>query len=222
MRLFCPACEREIPAENINIDEAIAKCECGEVFGIEGVAEDVGEIAPEKPAGTKIEVDESPSNELHIWIGGGFKPSVIGLIIFAALWNGFLIIFSFMMFFGGGWDADEGVFPIIFLIPFYLVGIGFIIGILWILFGKSSIHVNSIGIVVVKELFGLRKRKIVPLEIVGEINVDNTGTTVNNVPQRAVMIHFGKKTARFGTGLSEQERQWLAYEIKQFVRKLQR
>ena len=218
MRLKCPRCGSEILSENISIDTALAKCHCGEVFSISGTVKgagaEVGEIAPAKPVDTKVVIEESPSNDVHIWIPGGFRPSVIGLIVFALIWNGFIGFFSYMMI-----RENEGP-PFLFLVPFYLVGIGLIVVILWMIFGKSSIHVNSLGLAIVKELFGIRRRSVIPLEVVGEISVIDTGTRVNNVPVRAIAIKYGEKTAKVGRRLSEAERQWLAYEIRQYVAKL--
>jgi len=211
----CPRCGGEVPAENINIDTALAKCQCGEVFSIAGIvetpADSVGEIAPPKPADTKIVIEEAPSNEVHIWIPGRMGKSVGGLIFFAVIWNGFIVFFTFMMV------REKELTPFLFLIPFYLVGIGLIVSILWMIFGKSSIHINSLGVAIVKELFGIRRRTVIPLEVVGQIGVIDTGTRVNNVPVRAVAINYGKKTAKVGHNLTETERQWLAYELRQLI-----
>ena len=219
MRISCPECDSAIPSENINIKTGLAKCACGEVFRIKvGAADtDAGEIAPQKPAGTRIEIEETPSNEMHVWIPARFKAQVIPLVIFSLFWNG-MVIFFLVMAFGGGVKGDGP--PLLFMLPFVLVGVLMIFFTCWMIFGKSSVHINSLGVAVVKELFGLRKRTVMPLDVVGDIRVEDTSTRVNNVPQRAVTIHYGAKYARFGTGMSEVERQWIAYEMKKFLEKL--
>ena len=167
--------------------------------------------------GTKIGIEEDPANEFHIWIPGGFNPAVIGLIVFAVFWNGFLVFWT--------WGASRAsiVFAL-FSIPFWLVGFAMIFWIVWELFGKVSIHINSLGIAVVKELFGFSKRTVMPLDTVGDIKVKEQDKSMRqqNASQRGIAIDYGVKTAFVGGGLSEAELQWLAYEMRRFMKKLRR
>ena len=215
MKIQCPGCDSAIPSENINIETGLAKCACGEVFRIGDFASSAREIAPEKPVDTKVVLEETPANELNVWLPGGSRIALVGLVPFALFWNGFLVFWT--------WGASRGsVLFALFSIPFWLIGLGMIFAILYTLFGRSSIHINSLGIAVVKELFGIRKRTVMPIEIIGEISVKEQGQGMRsrNTSQKVIAINYGTKKAEVGGGLSEVELEWIAWRMRKFLEKL--
>lgn len=131
MKLVCASCQRPIPAEDINLDMAIAKCRgCDSVFSF------LDTLAPASSSGTVAEpslpvpvpkrfrVDEV-GKELTIsyrW----FSPVSFFLIFFCIFWDGFLIVWyaiALGAIFGGKGEPMTwvmAVFPLIHV----AVGIG--------------------------------------------------------------------------------------------------
>lgn len=95
MKLNCPECGAEIPADNINLDRMVAKCrECNAVFGfgdLFGTASDApaqARLAVPRPANLQIEQDGANLIFTRKW----FSPTYIFLAIFALFWNGFMAV----------------------------------------------------------------------------------------------------------------------------------
>jgi hypothetical protein len=98
MQLFCQSCGRQIPAEDINIDRAIAKCGgCHAVFGfadriagkvlLPGYAGQREREPVPMPKGLSVD-DWGP--ELTI-IRRWFTWAAIFMVIFCVVWDGFLV-----------------------------------------------------------------------------------------------------------------------------------
>ena len=122
MKLFCKSCRNPIPAEDINIKLAIAKCgECDAVFSF---AEELGAqqresaIAerPVVPAPPRFTV-ESLGSELEI-TKSWFSPAVFFLAFFCVIWDGFLVFW-----YGIAFSHDDSPL-IMFLFPGLHVAVG--------------------------------------------------------------------------------------------------
>lgn len=108
MHLDCKECGARIPAEDMNLENLVARCRrCDAVFsfaaevgaGAEGLAAPVGVDGPRRPVPLSlgdvplprgITVDDEPGQFTIVrrW----FAPKIIGLLFFCALWDGFLIV----------------------------------------------------------------------------------------------------------------------------------
>ncbi|MBU2572551.1 MAG: hypothetical protein KKH28_00525 [Elusimicrobia bacterium] len=104
MKLNCPHCSRTIPAENINIQTAIAKCgSCSAVFGF---ADKVPGTAPfgsskrtvELPKGYSVDHDGTGLVITRRW----WSWKYLALLGFCVFWNGFLVVWYFIAFTKGG------------------------------------------------------------------------------------------------------------------------
>jgi hypothetical protein len=95
VRLSCPRCGREIPAPDIDIHAAMAKCgHCGEVFGFAGLvpeSRDVsgGAVKPPvgMPKGVAVERDAVSMTIVRSW----FHPALVFLVFFCVAWDSFLV-----------------------------------------------------------------------------------------------------------------------------------
>lgn len=135
MKIYCRQCGAAIPAENVNLDKLIAKCDsCDAVFSFADMYEDVHpkkakaavEAYADVPMPEAINVYEDDAGRMIIerkW----FNCGTVAILGFGLLWNG-LIFGLFVPAFGnmsiGGPDMGFfGVFPMLFLLPFIGAGI---------------------------------------------------------------------------------------------------
>jgi predicted Zn finger-like uncharacterized protein len=95
VKLNCPECGAEIPADNINLDRMVAKCrECntvfgfGDQFGASAGAQSLVRLAVPRPASLQVEQDGAELRLTRRW----FSPTYIFLGIFAIFWNGFMAV----------------------------------------------------------------------------------------------------------------------------------
>ncbi len=96
MQIHCRYCAAEIPPENINLDNLVAKCSsCNAVFSIAGELRMAEGEKPKKsqrqsvPMPKYVQVEETPG-ELKItrkW----FSLLQVPLVFFAVVWNGFML-----------------------------------------------------------------------------------------------------------------------------------
>lgn len=147
MQIYCRQCGAPIKAENINLNNLMAKCdECDAVFSFADMYE--GTSVKEKrtkdvldipmPAG--ISIDNSGSRLLiqRTW----FHWSVLFLLVFAVIWNG-MIWGVFVPNFGGFSRSPDW-----FLLPFIGVGLGLIVYIVFSFVNSTVIEVDVQAIVV--------------------------------------------------------------------------
>lgn len=131
MKLSCPACGAAVPASDVNIQQAIAKCSrCDSVFRIDQ------QLPPAKPSQDRQETPmpknfrvEDFGTELVIsW--SWFSPTILFLLFFCVFWDGFLIIwysavfgFSFLGL-GGPKGPVGGALLLMALFPLLHVAVG--------------------------------------------------------------------------------------------------
>ncbi len=95
VKLTCPECGAQTPADNINLDRMVAKCqECDAVFGFGDQfgsainAQDVDRLPVPRPANLQIEQTGAELRLSRRW----FSPAIIFLALFAVFWNGFMAV----------------------------------------------------------------------------------------------------------------------------------
>lgn len=126
MKLHCKTCGEAIPAHDINIELAIAKCaRCHSVFRFAEellpVANRPAEPARELAMPRGIMVDEWGS-ELNI-VRRWFHPTLYFLVFFCLFWNGFLVVWYSLALFAI--PDDEGRWlALLFPLLHVAVGVG--------------------------------------------------------------------------------------------------
>ncbi len=93
MKLRCPDCGAEVPADNINLDRMVAKCQvCNAVFAfgdqLGSGARSSARLPAPRPANVQIEQDGTELRLTRRWFG----PVFIFLALFAVFWNGFMAV----------------------------------------------------------------------------------------------------------------------------------
>lgn len=122
-QLACKACGKLIPAEDVNIEKAIAKCQaCDAVFGFMDSVAQAGPDLPKPlvPTPKSIRVD-SWGPELTLtrrWYSHGLW----ALLLFCIFWDGFLVVWYTIgvreLLGGKGELGGPGIWPIVFMLAF--------------------------------------------------------------------------------------------------------
>jgi hypothetical protein len=184
------------------------------------------------PKGSKIEIfDTRTSLEISV-PPSGFQASDIFLAGFSIFWLGFVAFWTTMVLWGGVW------FMALFSIPFWLVGVGMVSGIIGRLFGRQLIEIDRYTLRLTKS--GVLSKKIYDFDIedidsIGNQKVNmanllksgkfNTNSTTNssnnsfNQKQMLPTIRIGIKDVTIFESLSEPEQVWGISILKQAIQK---
>ncbi|MEL6552293.1 MAG: serine/threonine-protein kinase [Cyanobacteria bacterium J06621_11] len=176
-----------------------------------------------KPAGSKVILHKT-SNHLEIVVPPkGFTPSLIPTIIFASIWNVFLLGWYSMAFRMGLF----GLFPGLFAIGHLYAGIGMIISVLQALFGTTTLFINDQTITVEHQLLGFTRQKPKPADRKDIIRVEQSQATHTTKKGRhtsetvSPQLSIWAGTKQFNIGgnnvLSTIELEWLAGEVSAWL-----
>ena len=105
----------------------------------------------------------------------GFTPEIILIGLFALFWNGFMLVWTGLAVFAVV-PNDMGITMLLFSIPFWLVGLCLIGSILFILFGKTKLRIDSQKIALTYQCLGIRSQKPKAADR-GDINAIECSTT---------------------------------------------
>jgi len=171
---------------------------------------------PPLPAKSKIEIVQSSPGRLVLHIPPGGKHAA-GIGCFTIMWNGIMGVVS-ATFLVGAAQAKVAWVVIPFLSLFWLIGLG--LAYWWIRsrFMRLFILLDANQIALQRTLFG---RKWINET---HLNGDSSASLVesysqNNVPVYRVEVSGSNRTAKFGTALSREEKNWLCDQINHFLRK---
>jgi len=227
MKLKCPSCGREFPPEDINIKSDIAYCrKCSQGFAISelvGAEGDAGEGVPERaemPGGTKVRFTRDRWNLAAILPRGAPRGFGCFMLFFTIFWNTITWTFVLGALFG---DAPDGFqwAVLLFMVPFVLIGIVTLILALYGLFGRCSFAMNASEILIVYKVFLFRFRRRYRTPDLERVALAQ-GYKQNDSPVMGVGLFMKGRASPvvFGTGLSDEEKRWLAWEVHDFKRGL--
>ncbi len=152
MQLFCKKCGKQVLAEDMNLEMALAKCRsCSSVFSIlDALKEETGPGAvPLKserlpvpmPAGYKIDEFGRELTITYRW----FSPAAFALLFFCIFWDGFLV-FWYVMGVNGlingqmGWMA---LLMLLFPILHVAVGVGVTYAVVCMFLNRTEIRITA-------------------------------------------------------------------------------
>ena len=180
-------------------------------------------LVPSKPADSRV-VLRKETDHLEIYIPPkGFSLDLLPTIVFATIWNGFLVNWysgAINNWSSGGW------FMAFFAIGHLGVGIWLIIGILFTLFGKNRLSLDTEKISLRYQLFGLSYHRPRPAARRTIIKLERTRTSYEKVSKGGtktikpqINIWAGTKKFSIGGGglLSRIELDWLAHELSEWL-----
>lgn len=175
-----------------------------------------------RPEGSRIEIADSTSDRLLFYIPGTPNPRARSLGFFALLWNSIISVISFMMLrqamFGGvrGRNADPGWGVVPFLGIFWIAGVVLLYGWLRLRFGKTIVLLEEHRIVIQQVLF--RYKKIREWTLTDKSSASLISSYEENKrPVYAVAVSTTTTDAKFGSALSDQEKDWLVDMLNTFL-----
>jgi hypothetical protein len=167
------------------------------------------------PPSSRVQIVESGENRQVIFIPeGGTRSKSIGL--FALMWNSIVgIVSTVILIFGGGKDM-----PLHFVIPFlslfWIIGLGLLYWWLKTRFTRTTLLLEPERIVIQRIFLGRKSITETSLK------PDSHATFLvayeeNGVPVYTIAIEGIDRTAKFGTRLSREEKEWFVEIINSFL-----
>ena len=252
MALTCPNCHFMITEANVNVASDIAKCTaCGEVFqpsqvmggpGAGRAPAQSGEQPPipdGPPHGTRVVLEDYGDSLSVRFPPTGFSVGILFLMFFAIAWWSFLIVFVVMGVVGSAvMGGLPGLFMLLFLTPFFAVGIGMLFGILWPFFGRTTVRLDRRECTCKSSLFGIGRTHRAPVESTylrwDQIDFNmhaqlkavlaSHGRVVRHsgTPISPIKLTLGTWEMFLGGSLSRIEQEWVFHEMNEALDGLHR
>lgn len=173
MKIFCPACEKTIAAENVDLKSGWGKCSaCNDVFTLSGVLK--GYVQPnesdfeggpvERPFDAWARL-ESTDDYLAIFLPPhGMRFANWSLLGFATFWLCFIAFWTAgalgVLGNKGAQPKQENILFACFSIPFWIVGLGMLGGVLWQARGTRSVYIDANQLFVERSCSIWRRRRL--------------------------------------------------------------
>ena len=132
-----------------------------------------------------------------------------------------MVVFTSIWVFAAGEEGgDRGFFdrygPLFFCGLFWLVGFGMMAAALRLAFEKVFVLIEPDRITLRTERFRKERTRVFPRTAATDAHLD-VAYSQNDVPVHRIAFTADAAKARFGTGLSEEEKRWLLGEIRRFM-----
>lgn len=161
-----------------------------------------------KPLGSRIDLKKTETM-FHLEIpSAGFSSEGMSLLIFAIMWNGFLIFWTAMA-------LRAGIFAL-FSIPFWIVGVGVAYAGLSTVFGKVCIIISEYTFSIDWDILGVKRHIQGKTQDLRQVELKSS-YEVNNQPVMELRLNQGIFAHKFGAGLSRPEKEWLLQELNDFL-----
>ncbi|MFB2968393.1 serine/threonine protein kinase [Aerosakkonema sp. BLCC-F183] len=166
-----------------------------------------------KPAGSRI-VLQNTGQRLVVEIPpSGWQFQNISWLGFALIWSGFLFFWT-----AGAIAVGAYLFFPLLSIPFWIVGLGMLGGVLFSVAGRTRLEIDRQNFRLQRKLFGFRHEVKGQTEDIDRVDLCSN-FEVNNKPVMACTIVEGVRTHRFGSWLAQSEKEWLREELTNFLGK---
>ena len=172
----------------------------------------------EKPAGSRVQLQKSEEKIKISLPPEGFTPDLIGIGFFSIFWNTFLLVPT-----GGVVVRRIDVWFLLFLLPFWFVGLGVSTFIIYRLIGEEIITIDRQEMVAIRRIFGwtIGKKKMEREHINRLVKADSYYDEDGDYVPMALTICAGTKeytiSSKTKKYLSEPEIEWLAAELSQWL-----
>lgn len=209
----CPQCAKELPLDDVNVAQDVAVCRaCGYRGAFLG--------ATAIPPMTDEEMARPPKRvSLHREFGDALtivcrprRAALLFLIPFTAIWSGVSMVGIYgTQIIRGQFDWQLSLFGL----PFLFVTIGFLVAILYTLFGATRITLSKGRIRMFMGVFGLGRTREMECGPGTTVAIEKSGYRVNNVPQPEVVLTSGENKLKFGAmGLSNEAQNYVAAVLR--------
>ena len=227
--LVCPECQAALDADRLAQNQNAECSFCGadlpdidfDIDPADGAA--AGDVANSPaaeglPVESKVQIVESSNTQKVIFVPAGGK-RVRGLAVMAVVWNAIVGVISGVMLLVGGAEEIKGL-PLLFMIPFlglfWVVGLGLVFYWIRLRFTRLYLLLERDRLVIQRILFGRKAIKETDLAPNSRARLVEAYQQ-NDESIYAVAIEGVNRTAKFGTALSREEKDWFVRTINEFI-----
>jgi hypothetical protein len=137
---------------------------------------------------------------------------------FAVFWNLITWTFAIVFAFAAPERTTSSRLPYLLILPtFIIVGLGLIYAALRHRYGATQLELTPERIRLQRTLFGKQKNRDLPMSDVTGVS-KTCAYSVNYQPVYCIEIKSRRRWLRFGTTLTDDEKNWLCFEICEFIR----
>ncbi len=181
----------------------------------------IKDVVPQQPKrhSSKVLVEKVDGDQSLITLKpAGFSAGTLGIIFFALFWNGFLVVWTTMA-------LMASVLFAMFSIPFWLVGLAMLAGIVTNLFGYQEILIRRKSMVIRKFTIGFKIEHTIDYNSLNSIELEKftkynnrtknsfklaaSGANDNGLNSKTVVISHSNKELFIGEHLKESDKEWL-------------
>ncbi len=234
----CPQCHAEIHADLIETTGR-AECPfCGADLSSLGLPEAMEQsitpgtefVPSTEPAGERrelpavpsksgIRIVESSAERIVLYIPGG-GAAARGIGCFAFFWNTFMVVFTLAMVFGGIQGGNQNGLSILgvaaFLSLFWAVGLGMAWFWMRMKFERTFLLVERQRLVLQKVLFS--RKRVDETVLTRESRAELVESyQQNEQPVYRIEVQGQERAVKFGTSLSDAEKDWLVDRLNDFL-----
>jgi hypothetical protein len=171
-------------------------------------------LAPRRPAGTRVQLQTSPT-ELSMTIPPtGFRGETFGIALFALFWNGGILFWTL-----GALSSGAPLVFALFAVPFWFVGLGMLGNVVNSLLGRVQLAIDRQRFVLEHRLLGWHRRVEGAAADLSGVELQ-TVYTRNGRSVQSIALLAGVNTHKLGTALTAVEKAWLVHELNTFVSQL--
>lgn len=228
MEIKCPKCGKPLPSNSININTDLGKCEdCNNVFKL-SESIDTTEISKlfSPPNGSKIVISKNEDSIEILLKAKKFGASDIFPVIFSLFWFGFVIFWTIGA-------AKGSIFFALFSIPFWIVGINMMVGIVNSLDEDHILTIKNTEIELLKnrpinskeyhiEYSNIYSIKMSPMKFTNPFTMASNFRLMskfNMMGMQMPTISFGDKTIIFFDQGSDAEQEWIVKFLNAVLKK---
>jgi DNA-directed RNA polymerase subunit RPC12/RpoP len=168
----------------------------------------------QQPAGSRIERKPVSGTELLFYIPSSGKGGF--LLFFAVLWNAisWLIFLAFLL---SAWNGEGSWLAMTFLLFFPLIGILLLYIALRVGFSAHLLYLSPDRIRLQRQLFASRKNYDLQTSRVASVRKVEFYQQ-NYQPVYGIELKSQEGKIRFGSVLTDDEKNWLCWEIREFIK----
>jgi hypothetical protein len=209
----CPNCGKELPLADVNVAQDLALCRACGFTGAFLAAMPVPQMTDEEMARPpkRVSLQREFGDTLTITCRPK-RTALLFLVPFTALWSGISMagIYGTQMA-SGHFDWRLSLFGL----PFLIGTIGFLVAILYTLFGATKVTLAKGRVQVYVGVFGLGRTREMACGPGTTVAIEKSGYRVNNVPQPEIVLASGDKQFKFGSmGLSNEVQAYVAAVLR--------
>ncbi|WP_226587864.1 serine/threonine protein kinase [Microseira wollei] len=167
-----------------------------------------------QPAGSRIALKKTFGRLLVDIPPVGFRFDNLFWLGFALIWSGFLFFWT-----AGAILVGAQLFFPLFSIPFWIAGLGLISALLFGVAGRTRLEIDRQYFRLQWQLFGFRHQVQGRTEDIEGVQLASSNYEVNDKPVTICTLVEGVRNHRFGSWLTQSEKEWLVAEIAAFLGK---